>query len=144
MHYPSYNKIIFIFVFPQALSRALPTNRGDWTLVNGDEEVNEAEETAAENTRVASIPSTLKATIKFGYEDGMVAALNGEDFDTYIAGVMTHTQAHYRHAASLGTTVEFEVCRKKIQKLMKSKRKNLQLFTSHLIFYLLGCRTLNT
>ena len=112
MHYPSYNKIIFIFVFPQALSRALPTNRGDWTLVNGDEEVNEAEETAAENTRVASIPSTLKATIKFGYEDGMVAALNGEDFDTYIAGVMTHTQAHYRHAASLGTTVEFEVCLK--------------------------------
>ena len=88
-------KIIIIFVFPQALSRAVPTNRGDWTLVNGDEEVNEAEETAAENTRVASIPSTLKATIKFGYEDGMVAALNGEDFDTYIAGVMTHTQAHY-------------------------------------------------
>ena len=115
--------MIIPFVFTQALSRALPTNRGDWTLVNGDEEVNEAEETAAENTRVASIPSTLKATIKFGYEDGMVAALNGEDFDTYIAGVMTHTQAHYRHAASLGTTVEFEV-RGKIQKLMKSRQKN--------------------
>ena len=105
--------MIFPFVFTQALSCALPTNRGDWTLVNGDKEVNEAEEAAAGNTRVASIPSTLKATIKFGYEDGMVAALNGEDFDTYIAGVMTHTQAHYRHAASLGTTVEFEVGGKK-------------------------------
>ena len=101
--------MIIPFVFTQALSRALATNRDDWTLVNGDEEVNEAEEAAAENTRVASIPSTLKATIKFGYEDGMLAALNGEDFDTYIAGVMTHTQAHFRHAASLGTTVEFEV-----------------------------------
>ena len=107
--------MIFPFVFTQALSCALPTNRGDWTLVNGDEEVNEAEETAAENTRVASIPSTLKATIKFGYEDGMLTALNGEDFDTYIAGVMTHTQAHYRHAASLGTTVEFEVCVKNLK-----------------------------
>ena len=41
----------------------------------------------------------------------MKAALGGEDFDTYIAGVFTHTQAHFRHAASLGTTIEFEVCR---------------------------------
>ena len=116
LQYRSYIENIISFVFIQALSRALPTNRDDWTLVNGDEEVNEAEEAAAENTRVASIPSTLKATIKFGYEDGMVAALNGEDFDTYIAGVMTHTQAHYRHHASLGTTIEFEVCGKIIRK----------------------------
>ena len=48
--------------------------------------------------------------IKFGYEEGMKTALAGEDFDAYIAGVFTHTQAHYRHAASLGTTIEFEVC----------------------------------
>ena len=117
--------MIIPFVFTQALSRALATNRDDWTLVNGDEEVNEAEEAAAENTRVASIPSTLKATIKFGYEDGMLAALNGEDFDTYIAGVMTHTQAHFRHAASLGTTIEFEV-REKVQIGIKSRQKNMQ------------------
>ena len=122
--------MIFPFVFTQALSCALPTNRGDWTLVNGDEEVNEAEETAAENTRVASIPSTLKATIKFGYEDGMVAALNGEDFDTYIAGVMTHTQAHYRHAASLGTTVEFEVC----EKNLKMDEKQIEKFVVKKIY----------
>ena len=49
--------------------------------------------------------------IKFGYEEGMKTALAGEDFDAYIAGVFTHTQAHYRHAASLGTTIEFEVCK---------------------------------
>ena len=81
-----------------------------WTLENGDEEVNADIEEAAHAARAVVIPSKLKAVIKFGYDDGMKDALGGEDFDTYIAGVMTHTQAHYRHAASLGTTIEFEVC----------------------------------
>jgi len=91
-------------------SRAMPIDRNDgWTLVNGDEEVNADIEEAAHAARAVVIPSKLKAVIKFGYDDGMKDALGGEDFDTYIAGVMTHTQAHYRHAASLGTTIEFEV-----------------------------------
>ena len=89
----------------------MPIDRNDgWTLVNGDEEVNADIEEAAHAARAVVIPSKLKAVIKFGYDDGMKDALGGEDFDTYIAGVMTHTQAHYRHAASLGTTIEFEVC----------------------------------
>ena len=61
-------------------------------------------------THVETIPSVLKAVIKFGYEDTMQSSLSGEDFDVWIAGVFTHTQAHFRHAASLGTTIEFEVC----------------------------------
>ena len=89
----------------------MPIDRNDgWTLENGDEEVNADIEEAAHAARAVVIPSKLKAVIKFGYDDGMKDALGGEDFDTYIAGVMTHTQAHYRHAASLGTTIEFEVC----------------------------------
>ena len=101
------------------LSRALVINREDW-IRQGDEVFNPAEEAEAANTRVGSIPSRLKAGIKFGYEEGMLAALNGEDFDTYIAGVFTHTQAHYRHAASLGTTIEFEVCKKKMYNFDKN------------------------
>ena len=89
----------------------MPIDRNDgWTLENGDEEVNADIEEDAHAARAVVIPSKLKAVIKFGYDDGMKDALGGEDFDTYIAGVMTHTQAHYRHAASLGTTIEFEVC----------------------------------
>ena len=90
------------------LSRALVTDRDDWTR-NGDEIVNPAEEAKAANARVVSIPTKLKAVIKFGYEEGLLAALNGDDFDTYISEVFTHTQAYFRHAASLGTTIEFEV-----------------------------------
>ena len=96
--------------FYEAKSGAIPINREEWTE-NGDEEINGAIEEAARNAKVGSIPSTLKAVIKFGYEEGMKTALAGEDFDAYIAGVFTHTQAHYRHAASLGTTIEFEVCK---------------------------------
>ena len=82
-------------------------------MENGDEEFNADIEEAAHAARAVVIPSKLKAVIKFGYDDGMKDALGGQDFDTYIAGVMTHTQAHYRHAASLGTTIEFEVCESK-------------------------------
>ena len=56
------------------------------------------------------MPSKLKATIKFGYEDSMKEWLdsNGQDFDSWITGPLTHAQAIYRHK-SLGTEVEFEV-----------------------------------
>ena len=52
-----------------------------WREVNGDEEKNDEEENAAHNVKTTSIPSKLKATIQFGYEDGMKAALGTEDFD---------------------------------------------------------------
>ena len=100
-------KLIYITV-SLALSRALPIDRDDWHQ-NGDEELNDALEESVATAAVTSIPSTLKAVIKFGYETGLKNALGSEDFDAWIAGVFTHTRAHFRHAASLGTTIEFEV-----------------------------------
>ena len=69
------------------------------------------EKTFASNPSITmgKMPEKLKATIWFGYEDGLKAALGNQDFDTWIQGVLTHTQAHYRHKTSLGTTIEFEV-----------------------------------
>ena len=79
--------------FYEAKSGAMPINREEWTE-NGDEEINGAIEEAARNAKVGSIPSTLKAVIKFGYEEGMKAALAGEDFDAYIAGgIYTHSSS---------------------------------------------------
>ena len=101
--YFSYNVIL-------AQSRAIPVDRDDdgWHLVGGDEEKNDKIELEAAKAEVGTIPSKLKAVIKFGYEDGMLSELT-EDFDSWIAGVFTHTQAHFRRSASLGTTIEFEV-----------------------------------
>jgi hypothetical protein len=72
---------------------------------------NQAEEEIIAKAKVTTIPSKLKAVIKFGYEDGMKEALHGEDFSSWIVGVFTHTRAHYRRSSSLGTTIEFEVCK---------------------------------
>merc|ERR1711899_100176 len=92
-----------------AQSGALKTRDDGWHEEGGDEEKNDEEENAAHDVRTTSIPSKLKATIQFGYEDGMKEALGGEDFDAWVQTVMVHTQTHYRHAESLGTTIEFEV-----------------------------------
>ena len=96
-------------VLISATSGALPVNRDDGWHQSGDEELNDVEEQGAAVASVVSIPSTLKAVIKFGYDEGIKNALGDEDFDTWIATVFTHTQAHFRHSASLGTTIEFEV-----------------------------------
>ena len=94
-----------------AKSIAIHVDRADdgWQEINGDELENNDEEKSAKAATVTSIPSKLKATIQFGYEDGMKEALGGEDIDSWIAAAFTHTQTHYRHAESLGTTIEFEV-----------------------------------
>ena len=92
------------------ISRAIPVDRDDDWHRKLDELEDYAEEDLVKSAQVTSIPSTLKAVIKFGYEDGMLAALGDETFDSWIAGVFTHTRAHFRHAESLGTTIEFEVC----------------------------------
>jgi len=57
-----------------------------------------------------SIPRKMKATIKFGYEDGMKMALQreGTTFDEWIYNVVPHAQVHFQHP-SLGTEIEFEV-----------------------------------
>ena len=86
-------------------------NRDKFDDEEDDDEIfDDNEEANASVARVGSIPSTLKAVIKFGYEDTLQSTLNEEDFNVWIAGVFTHTQTHFRHAATLGTTIEFEVC----------------------------------
>ena len=88
----------------------MPVDRNDngWHLVGGDEEVNDEIELEAAKAEVVSIPSKLKAVIKFGYDEGWKKAFAGTDFDDWIAAVFTHTQAHYKDP-SMGTEVTFEV-----------------------------------
>ena len=93
----------------EAISRVIPINHHGWHRL-GDEEINDEEEEGVKNINITSIPSTLKAVIKFGYEDSMKKALGNVDFDSWLASVFTHTQAHFRHEESLGTKIEFEVC----------------------------------
>lgn len=70
-------------------------------------------ESSARSSKVVPIPSKLKATIQFGYEDSMKSALENtdQDFDSWISATFTHTQALFRHANSLGTSIEFQVRR---------------------------------
>ena len=81
-----------------------------------DEEISVSLEQKVEKTyqsnpsiAIGTMPEKMKATIWFGYEDGMKSALGNRDFDAWIQSVLTHTQAHYRHKESLGTMIEFEV-----------------------------------
>ena len=73
-------------------------------------QINEVE-ASARSIKVVPIPSKLKATIQFGYEDSMKSALESanQDFDSWISATFTHTQALFRHANSLGTSIEFQV-----------------------------------
>ena len=73
-----------------------------------DENIDNEQETRAVKVSTKSIPSKLKATIKFGYEEGLKAKL-GERVEAWLAEVFTHTQAHFAHSASLGTEIKFEV-----------------------------------
>ena len=93
----------------EAISRVIPINHDGWHQL-GDEEINDEEEENIKSINITSIPSTLKAVIKFGYEDSMKKALGDLDFDSWISSVFTHTQAHFRHEESLGTKIEFDVC----------------------------------
>ena len=77
--------------------------------MNGDEWLNYGIEHNAEIAKLTNIPSKLKATIRFGYEDGIKAALGNRNFDDWIQSVLAHAQVHFRHI-SLGTIIEFEVC----------------------------------
>ena len=93
-----------------AQSRAIPVDRDDdgWHLVGGDEEKNDKIELEAAKAEVGTIPSKLKAVIKFGYDEGWKNAFTGTDFNDWIASVFTHTQAHYKDP-SLGTEVTLQV-----------------------------------
>ena len=91
---------------------ALNTDANDsWHVGDYDEMINNALEDAAKNAKLVAIPKKLKATIQFGYEDGLKKELGTEDFDAWIETVFAHTQSRFRHSESLGTTIEFEVCK---------------------------------
>ena len=62
----------------------------------------------AAKAEVGTIPSKLKAVIKFGYDEGWKNAFDGTNFNDWIASVLTHSQAHYKDP-SLGTKISFEV-----------------------------------
>ena len=68
-------------------------------------------EVASVEVPPGSIPSKLKAKIKFGYDEGLKADLtsNGIDFESWISDVFPHVQARFSHP-SLGTEIVFEVC----------------------------------
>jgi len=93
-----------------AQSRAIPVDRDDngWHLVGGDEEKNDKIELEAAKVEVGTIPSKLKAVIKFGYDEGWKNAFTGTNFNDWIASVLTHSQAHYKDP-SLGTEVTLEI-----------------------------------
>ena len=80
-----------------------------WAQI-GDEVVNAQIEKDADAMKSTTIPSKLKAVIKFGYDEGIKNRLSqqGQTFQQWIEGVLTHAQAHFKHP-SLGTQIEFEV-----------------------------------
>ena len=97
-----------------AIARCLHVNLDRRTIKwkqYGDEVFNVNEEADNQTASPVKIPSKLKAVIKFGYDEGIRSrlALQNLNFKSWIKGVLTHTQAHFRHP-SLGTTIEFEVC----------------------------------
>ena len=76
---------------------------------SGDALVNKTERQLVALARKTGIPSKLKATIRFGYEESAKKKM-GSNVDGWIKDIMTHVTAHYRHP-SLGTQIEFEVRR---------------------------------
>ena len=84
-------------------------SENEW-IQEGDELLNAGIEKEADAAKSTTIPSKLKAVIKFGYDEGMKNRLSqeGKTFEQWIVGVLAHTQAHYRHP-SLGTEIQFEV-----------------------------------
>ena len=74
----------------------------------GDEIINDSVERLVQKAKVSTMPSKLKATIKFGYEDSMKEWLdsNGQDFDSWITGPLTHAQAIYRHESDCNHFLE--------------------------------------
>ena len=100
----------FIFITFRADVLDRDSDEDEWIEAEGDEEVNLNEEQAENEAEVRTIPSKLKATIRFGYDTSMkeYCTEHNTTFDEMIETIFTHTQAHYRHK-SLGTIIEFEV-----------------------------------
>ena len=82
-------------------------NEEEW-YQSDDELINDNLEKQSQDAKTSSIPSKLRATIRFGYEDSMKEWLGSQSFDSWIQAPLTHAQAIYKHK-SLGTEIEFEV-----------------------------------
>ena len=80
-----------------------------WYL-SGDSWINKTERKLVALTRRERIPSKLKATIRFGYEESAKQKIGSSKMDEWLKDIMTHVNGHYRHP-SLGTIIEFEVCK---------------------------------
>ena len=90
---------------------------GDWTLVGGDEEVNQ--EIAAAEAQIAasctdgttdceSVPETNLLSLRFGYDEGFLAKVGGHDeAKAYIESTLPHIQTLYCHS-TLGTKIQLE------------------------------------
>ena len=103
-------ELCFIFV---AISDAVYVNltNANASTIFVKDSTTKSESSPGDKEKIDKIPPKLKAVIKFGYDEGMKNRLSRQDFqfETWIEGVLTHTQAHFRHP-SLGTVIEFEVC----------------------------------
>ena len=108
--------IILLFLVKPRFILTDRNNENEWRKV-GDEEVNDKYEEIAKHSRSAILPEKLKATIKFGYDEGFKKYLEDNilqhtfnNFEDYIEAVFTQTQVYWR-IPSLGTKVIFEVIR---------------------------------
>ena len=94
----------------------------DGWYLSGDAWINKTERELVSLTRRVRIPSKLKATIRFGYEESAKKNIGSSKMDSWLKDIMAHVNAHYRHP-SLGTIIEFEVC-----KGVKSLINNFAIF----------------
>ena len=95
-----------------------------WYL-SGDSWISKTERKLDALTRRVGIPSRLKATIRFGYEESAKQKIGSSKMDEWLKDIMTHLNAHYRHP-SLGTRIEFEVCKE-----VKFLISNFAIFTRY-------------
>ena len=96
-------------VISRAIDLKQELSETEW-IQEGDELLNAGIEKEADIAKSTTIPSKLRAVIKFGYDEGMKNRLSQQNktFDQWIVGVLAHAQAHYKHP-SLGTEIQFEV-----------------------------------
>ena len=67
-----------------------------WYL-SGDSWINKTERELVALTRRGRIPSKLKATIRFGYEESAKQKIGSSKMDEWLKDTMTHVNGHYRH-----------------------------------------------
>ena len=105
----SHSDYTILPVISRAIDLKQELSENEW-IQEGDELFNSGIEKEADAAQSTTIPSKLKAVIKFGYDEGIKNRLSqqGQTFQQWIEGVLTHAQAHFKHP-SLGTQIEFEV-----------------------------------